>query len=157
MERSARPPPPGPTYFNSENFINHGVVDAQSGTIAFESGGTLGGAYNAAAGAVILFNGGAFTLDAPPVFTGLGANRFLGTTLTMLHDAPPQLQLAGGSVTLGPAFQGGSITNLTLSGSTLLGTNTVTGDLELLQRHGRPGGADGGGERRVDLWHDQRL
>jgi len=118
----------GTTYFNSENFVNNGTVDAQSGTIAFGSGGILGGAYNTAAGATIQFNGGAFTLDSLPSFTGPGADLFSGGTLTMLRDVSPQLQLTGGSVTLGANFQNkGSITNLTLSGATLVGTNTVSG------------------------------
>ena len=120
----------GTTYFNSENFSNNGVVDAQSGTIAFHSGGTLSGTYNTAAGATIRFGGGAFILDSLPSFTGTGADLFAGGTLTMLHNVAPQLQLTGGSVTLGPTFQNaGSITNLTLSGATLLGTNTVSGTL----------------------------
>ena len=120
----------GTTYFGSLNFTNNGEVDAQSGTIAFQSGGTLSGVYNTAAGATIQFGGGAFTLDSLPSFTGTGANLFSGGTLTMLHDVAPQLQLTGGSVILGPNFQNaGAITNLTLSGATLLGTNTVTGTL----------------------------
>ncbi|MGA2541554.1 MAG: Ig-like domain-containing protein, partial [Verrucomicrobiota bacterium] len=120
----------GTTSLSRLNFINNGVVDAESGTIAFDSGGTLSGVYNTAAGATIRFNGGAFTLDtlaSPPNFTGLGADLFSGGTLTMLHDVAPRLQLTGGSVLLATNFQQGSITNLTLAGSTLLGTNTVTG------------------------------
>jgi len=43
----------------------------------------------------------------------------------------PNLQLTGGTVVLDPSFQGGTITNLTLNGSTLSGTNTVSGSLAL--------------------------
>src|SRR2546423_7789396 len=53
-----------------------------------------------------------------------------GGNITLLNDVPGNLQLAGGTVLLGPAFQnGGAITNLTLQGSSLSGTNQVTGTL----------------------------
>jgi len=134
----------GTTYVGGLNFVNKGVVDAESGTIAFDGGGTLSGVYNTAAGATIRFNGGAFTLDtlaSPPSFTGLGADLFSGGTLTMLHDVAPRLQLTGGSVMLASTFQQGSITNLTLAGSTLLGTNTVTGKFNCASGAlGAPGG-----------------
>ncbi|MGA2558007.1 MAG: Ig-like domain-containing protein, partial [Verrucomicrobiota bacterium] len=117
----------GATFFNSLSFVNNGTVDAQAGPVFFQSGGTLAGTYNTAPGAYIYFNSGAFTLGALPVFTGAGASEFTGGTLTMLNDIAPALPLVNGTVVLGPAFQGGSITNLTISGSTLSGTNTVTG------------------------------
>jgi len=41
------------------------------------------------------------------------------------------LTLAGGTVTLGPSFQGGTITNLNSPGSALSGNYTVTGTLNL--------------------------
>jgi hypothetical protein len=48
--------------------------------------------------------------------------------LFLLTDAIANLPLAGGTVTLGPAFQqSGAITNLTIAGATLAGTNTVNG------------------------------
>ena len=51
----------------------------------------------------------------------------------MNNDIAPALQLTGGTVVLGPAFQnGGAITNLILNGATLSGTNTVTGALTIL-------------------------
>ena len=68
---------------------------------------------------------------------------FSGGTLTLQQTVAPQLQLTGGAVTLGPAFQGGSITNLTLAGSLLSGTNTVTGTLNCLS------GTVGGGALTV--------
>ena len=44
------------------------------------------------------------------------------------ENVPTNLVLAGGNLILGPAFQNsGGITNLTLSGVTLISTNTVTG------------------------------
>ena len=55
---------------------------------------------------------------------------FTGTTLTLTQNWPTNLVLAGGQRDSGPAFQnGGAITNLTLSGVTLVSTNTVTGTL----------------------------
>ena len=53
--------------------------------------------------------------------------QFTGGTLTLLNDAIPNLQMLGGTLVLGPAIQGGNITNLTLTGITLTGTNTVAG------------------------------
>ena len=69
---------------------------------------------------------------------GNGATRLTGGTIS-LHDYIPGLQLVGGSVQLLPDFQGGAgITNLVLDGTTLSGTNTVTGTLTL--RNGSLGG-----------------
>ena len=50
----------------------------------------------------------------------------------MNNDIDPALQLTGGTVLLGPAFQnGGKINNLVINGATLGGTNTVTGTLTI--------------------------
>jgi len=95
----------GTTYFESGNFINKGLVDAESGVISFYSGGVLSGGYNAAPGASIEFGGGAFTLGAFPAITGTGTVALTGGTLTLVTNAPPQLLLEGGSVTLGTNFQ----------------------------------------------------
>jgi hypothetical protein len=46
-----------------------------------------------------------------------------------LNNLVPSLQLLGGTLLLGPAFQGGSITNLVLAGMTLQSTNRVTGTM----------------------------
>ena len=119
----------GGTALNNLSFVNNGTVDAQAGPVSFNSGGTLAGTYNTAPGAYIYFNGGAFTLGALPAITGSGTSEFNGGTLTMLNDIAPGLPLVNGTVVLGPAFQGGSITNLTIAGSTLSGTNAVTGTL----------------------------
>lgn len=118
----------GTSYFYGTAFVNNGTVDAQSGTISFQSGGTIGGTYNSVAGAAILFETGGFTLNSQPNFTGSGAFQLTGGTLTMTRDIAPALQLTGGNIVVSPSFQnGGSITNLILSGSTLTGTNVVTG------------------------------
>ena len=58
---------------------------------------------------------------------GPGVVQLTGGNLTLLTDVITNLPLIGGNLTLGPSFQGGTITNLTLSGAMLLSTNTVTG------------------------------
>jgi hypothetical protein len=97
-------------------------------TLGFYEGGLLMGSYGTAAGATTDFASGNFSMGTPPVISGLGVCEFMGSTLTLLQNAPTNLVLSGGSLILGPAFQGGGgITNLTLSGSTLSSSNTVTG------------------------------
>ncbi len=108
-------------------FTNSATVTANEGTINFNHGGDMDGTFNAASGATINFNVGAFFYVNPPTLNGPGAIRFAGGTLTLASNTIPNLQLAGGTVTLGPAFQGGTITNLTTSGSLINGSNTVTG------------------------------
>ncbi len=111
-------------------FANAGMVTNLSGTLNFGAGGALSGAYDIASGATIDFGAGNFTMGVPPVFSGAGLCEFTGTTLTLNQNVPPNLVLAGGSLILGPAFQNaGGITNLTLSGATLAGANSVTGTL----------------------------
>ena len=106
-----------------------GTVTNLVGNINFGQGGMLMGTYDTAAGATIDFSSGSFIIDVPPVISGPGLFEFTGTTLTLLQTAPTNLLLASGTLILGPAFQGGGITNLTLNGSTLKSTNTVTGML----------------------------
>ena len=103
-----------------------GTVEADAGTISFQGGGTIGGAFNAAGGAIIDFANGSFT-SAVAALTGPGTVEFTGTSLTLSNNVIPGLQMLGGTVIVGPNFQGGSITNLTLAGSTLSGNFTVTG------------------------------
>jgi len=85
--------------------------------------------FSAAAGAAINFAAGSFTAGSSPVLTGPGVIQFTGTTLLLPYDVVPNLLLVGGTVSLGPGFQGGTITNLTLAGSTLSGTNEVSGTM----------------------------
>ena len=113
----------------SVNFTNNATVTNLNGILSFNSGGNLTGTYGTAAGATIDFAGGSFTLGVPPVISGLGVCEFTGTTLTLLQNEPANLVLMSGNLILGPAFQGGGITNLTLNGVTLTSTNTVTGVL----------------------------
>ncbi len=88
----------------------------------------MSGGYDTASGATIEFSSGSFNMGVPPLISGSGLCELIGGVLTLTENVPPKLLLAGGSVVLGPAFQNfGGITNLTLSGSTLIGANTVTG------------------------------
>ena len=121
----------GTTYFNNNvPFQNNGFVDVETGTVNFAGGGALVGTYNVARFATVLLTGGSFTAGTPPLFEGPGASQFTGGTLTLLADQIPNLLLAGGNLVLGPAFQNsGAISNLTLSGSSLTGSNTLTGTL----------------------------
>ena len=122
----------GTTYCYGSPFVNNGLVDVEGGALSFNSGGTLGGTYNVAGYCTLLFASGNFTASAPPVVSGLGTSQFTGGTLTLLADQISGLALIGGNVALGPAFQNaGAITNLTISGSYLLGSNVVTGTLNL--------------------------
>ncbi|MGA2749679.1 MAG: Ig-like domain-containing protein [Verrucomicrobiota bacterium] len=122
----------GSTYVDMP-FTNNGGVDVQSGSLVYEDGGGVGGAYNTAANAAIYLDGGDFTNAGPATFAGAGLSEFDGgydTYLTLLSDQIPTLPLVSGYLKLGPAFQNkGAITNLTLTGATLVGSNTVTGTL----------------------------
>src|SRR5208283_2874550 len=104
-----------------------GLVDVESGTLSWLGGGTISGQYYAAAGATVLFSGGNYTGSPSTQFSGAGAFKFNGNTLTLPDNVVPNLQMVGGTLVLGPAFQGGSITNLTVTGITLQLTNSVTG------------------------------
>src|ERR1017187_1731679 len=108
--------------------INTGSVDVERGTLAFVSSGTIDGQFYAAVGTTIVFNG-SFTTGNALLLNGPGAFQFNGGTLTLMKDVIPNLQMLGGTLLLGPAFQGGSITNLTLTGIILAGSNVVTGTL----------------------------
>ena len=110
-------------------FQNSGLVNVLQGTLALKNGGTIEGSFMAATGAVFNLNGGPFTYNAQPSMSGLGTLQLTAGSLTLASNTIPNLQLAGGTITLGPSFQGGTITNLTMTGGTLLGSNTVTGTL----------------------------
>jgi hypothetical protein len=114
------------------SFQNSGTVEGQTGALQFFGGGLLDGTFNTTvAGARIEFVGGTFTHSGSgtPVISGAGLTRLTGGT-AQLHNAAPNFQFVGGTVVLLPDFQGGgAITNLTLDGSMLGGTNLVTGTL----------------------------
>jgi hypothetical protein len=121
----------GVTAFNNVKFDNRGNIDVQSGTIQFNSavGSILGGTVTTAAGAVLQLSSGTYTENGA-VFSGEGISRMTGGTLMLVKDKLVGLQLNGGDVDIGPDFQAaGAITDLTISGSTLIGTNEVAGTL----------------------------
>lgn len=106
---------------------NAGVVSVQQGTLWLQGGGEMDGVYEAAAGATLQFGTGSFTYNNVPVLTGPGRFQFVSGALRLLENLIPRLEIAGGTVELGPEFQGGSITNLSLRGGTIFGTTRVTG------------------------------
>ncbi|HEV2391110.1 MAG TPA: hypothetical protein VG146_01970, partial [Verrucomicrobiae bacterium] len=119
------------------------VLDNSLGTISnnaastmyVEFEGNLSGYYGAAAGSTIQFQArgvtGIITADSTQVsMVGAGTFEFSFGTL-ILTTAIPNLVLSGGTLELGPSFQGGTITSLVLSGATLVDTNTITGMLTL--------------------------
>ena len=121
----------GASQISNFSFANQpsGTVDTQIGTLRF-GGGTsnaLGGSFTASLGATMDMNSG-ISYDAGGNASGAGVNQFSGTTLNLRTNIIPGLLLVGGSIVLGPNFQNaGVITNLTLDGSTLVGTNQVGG------------------------------
>src|SRR6266849_5468991 len=110
----------------STPFYNSGLVTVQQGALNFSNGGTVEGTFNAAAGTTIGFSGGSFSYSTAPTLNGPGTIQFTGGSLTLLDDLIPNLQLVGGTLSLGTNFQGGTITNLTFGG-TLSGNYTVSG------------------------------
>ena len=118
----------GGTGIISIPFLNTGSVVVQAGTLQFNGGGTINGTFSVASSTFLKFNSGNFTYSTPPTISGAGTAQFTGGTLTLATDMIPNLQLAGGTLNLGAGFQGGVITNLTMIGGTLSGTNfTVSG------------------------------
>src|SRR5215469_13174883 len=107
--------------------LNSGSVTTVQGTLSFFGGGTLAGTFTAGTGTTIDFANGGFTNSGPASINGPGPVQLTGGSLALLANAVPNLGLTGGTVNLGPAFQGGTITNLTINGATLAGTNMVTG------------------------------
>ncbi len=89
------------------DFQNTGAVEAQSGTLQFSGGGTLGGMFSAAAGAAVDFGGGTFVLSGSLSKSGAG-----------------QVGFTGGNIQFT-----GPITSFDHSAATLVGANVVTGSL----------------------------
>jgi hypothetical protein len=117
-----------------------GTVDAASGTLRFDRGGRLDGQFISETGAVIAFNSGTFIYMAQTRLTGGGLYQLTGGTLQGLADYVPNLQLLGGTVSLSPTYQtNGTIARLDLNGSTLTGSNRVTGVMNFIS--GYIGGA----------------
>ena len=114
---------------------NQGTINAITGVNSVNVGfALLTGTYNAAAGATMGF--GASTSPGTSPGAGLtlnGAGRFeFGVgLLTLPSNTIPNMQMMFGTLELGPDFQGGAITNLTLDGINFSNINTlpVTGTL----------------------------
>ena len=132
---------------------NYGAVEVESGTLRIGysiylggsfvvqsgasleliGGGTLDGIFTAAPAASINLTGGSFIIGPNAQFDGLGTNTLAGGSLTL--DAPmPNLQLLSGSLAFGALFQGGSLTNFTLTspGIRLRGDTQITGTFNWL-------------------------
>ncbi|HEV2692869.1 MAG TPA: hypothetical protein VG347_08220 [Verrucomicrobiae bacterium] len=123
-------------------FRNTGLVTMASGTLVLNGGGTLDGQFTTASGTTINLATGNFTNSGTPVFSGSGQSLFTGANLVLLTNTVPGLAVNSGTVVLGPVFQGGSITNLTLTGATLAGNHVLTGSLNF--NSGGIGGTLGG-------------
>ncbi len=119
----------GITSFNALNFVNqaNGLVDVLAGTLNFTGANTniLGGTFTATAPGVIKFVNGTWT-DAGGTFSGTGTNQFQGATLLLRTNSLPGLKLVAGDVYIASTFQAaGTITNLTMDGADLRGTNKL--------------------------------
>ena len=96
----------------------------------------LAGTYFAAAGATIQFVGAdidndniapQLTLGTPLVLGGSGQYQLTSGYLYLPVNVPTNLELLGDTVELGPNFQGGAITNLSLYGMGLINALPITG------------------------------
>ena len=117
-------------------FQNRGLVSktAGSGTSSITASvGVLGGAYTGAAGTTLQLGGGTASapLQADPslFLLGFAQFQFVSGFLQFPTNVIPNLDLRAGTLELGPGFQGGTITNLTMDGINLTNTMPVTGSL----------------------------
>ncbi len=121
----------GTSAINDFNLFNQtgGIIETLAGTLSFNGGAnsTLGGSLTASTPGIMNIAGGTWT-DAGGNASGTGINRFNGGTLNLRTNIIPGLLLTGGEVfvTGTTTFQqAGAITNLTLDGSRLKGTNRI--------------------------------
>ena len=146
--------PGGTNRITMPNLVTaQGTITNLAGTLVLAAFQTnLAGVFNAAPGAVIQISGGGVTgvvspIINPPLVPGtpltlsgggeiqfignyqLGQFLFSGGYLLLPTDTIPHLALQGGALHLGPAFQGGAITNLSINGMTLTNMLPVTGTL----------------------------
>lgn len=118
---------------NVGNFDNtQGTVTNLAGTMVLGTIQTnLAGTYFAAAGTtnklVGANNATPLTPGSPLVLGGSGQYQLTSGYLRLPTNTFPNLTLIGTRLELGPGFQGGAITNLTLNGITLSNTLPVTG------------------------------
>jgi hypothetical protein len=121
----------GTTSIQDFNFVNSpgGLIDTLSGTLSFSgaANSVLGGTLSATSPGLMTINGGTWT-DAAATASGTGTNRFNGGTLNLRTNIIPGLRLTGGDVYItgtNTFQQAGAITNLTLDGAQLQGTNRL--------------------------------
>jgi fibronectin-binding autotransporter adhesin len=109
-----------------------GSVSVLAGTLqlsAFQTN-TLGGSFSATSPGTLNFAG--TSLEAGAAISGTGLVQLFGGTLLLRTNNLPGLKLSGGQIyIIGTTTfqQAGAITNLTLNGSNLRGTNRVAGTL----------------------------
>ena len=109
-----------------------GVLEVQSGVLRLDHGQRLDGLYLAGSGATVQMNSGTFDYLPQTRLSGAGSYRLTGGTLQGLNDYLPALQLVGGALRIAADYQtNGTIARLDLNGTTLLGSNRVTGVLNL--------------------------
>ena len=125
---------------------SQGTVTNSSGDLLLSFPGNLVGKYGAAPGAAIKFVGGTSASPLTPgtpltlvgdcqvsgrVVAPYGASTYFlsGGYLYLPMNVIPGLGLRGGALQLGPSFQGGAITNLTLTGIALTNTLPIAGSL----------------------------
>jgi hypothetical protein len=111
-----------------------GLVDCLSGTLQFSPFQTnaLSGSFTATTPGLIKFNGN--VTDSGATASGSGAIQFFSGTFYLRTNAIPNLKFIGGDVyvTGTTTFQqAGAITNLTLDGANLRGTNRIAGTVTM--------------------------
>lgn len=111
-----------------------GLVDVLSGTLQFNAFQTniLGGSFTATSTSFIKFNGG--QTDAGGVASGAGSFQFISGIFYLRTNTIPNLKFITGDVyvTGTTSFQqAGAITNLTLDGANLRGTNRIAGTVTM--------------------------
>jgi hypothetical protein len=123
-------------------FLNGGTVEARSGTLDLQYGGTLTGACTASSGAAVTFSSGSFALAPSAVFGGggfigvaggapAGAPSFGGTLATAMSWTNGTI---GGNWTIaitGSLAMGGTNTKFLAGSLTNNGTITLVGPLQL--------------------------
>ncbi len=122
---------PGTSTLLNLDFINAGQIEVDQGRLALQSiNGVLTGSANVAQGATLAFQQCSLTNSGLASFTGPGKSVFESGNLWLDGAMQPLgLQLTSGNLHLLPTFQGGVITNLTLEGIRLNGTNQIAGSL----------------------------
>ena len=116
------------------NVVNlpSGVVDCASGTLKLAPNSTnfLSGSFVAEVATTIIYEGN--ESDAGAALSGAGSHQFTFGNFYFRTSTIPNLQLAGGDLYIigKTTFQNaGAITNLTLDGAVLHGTNRISGSL----------------------------